>query len=321
MSHESQALSNQRRLESGGDMDGRWLRFVLPLGSIAVLTFVFLPGGTTPALSQGELPRREGVVWRLGVPDGSSMEFAPASREKVAFRVGRDVPAKDFPAEHRASMSPNPPGETEDSPYTITFDLETGTPGPSELVFDLIYPAAAPDRIKIQVNAHQGIFPVRPEHKVPIDSSDANAALLAKQRLVVPIDDAWLRPRDNRVTIAPLGISRLEYDAITLRRASSPNAGKPSVNATVFFVREGGELKEILELLVPFGEPFKSGQYRLEIAGQEFSGPLDGAGLDFGTLRTEVRVPAFAKATEVTLAVTLPPVPIICETTSRGRLV
>ncbi|MGH9163224.1 MAG: polysaccharide lyase family protein, partial [Vicinamibacteraceae bacterium] len=286
-------------------MTGRWLRFLLSLGSIAVLICIFLPGGATPALSQGELPQEEWVLWRLGTPDGSSMEFAPAGDEKVAFRVGRDVPAKDFPAEHRASVGLTHTGKTEERPYTITFDLEAGTPVPYELVLDLIYPAAAPDRIKIRVNGRQGVFPVQPTYKPPIDSSDANAVLLAKQSLVVPIDDAWLKPRDNRVTITPLGISRLEYDAITLRRAWSSKPGTPAVTPTVLFVREGLQLEEILELYVPFEQPFTSGEYHLQIDGEEASGPLDDEGFDFGMLRTEVRVPAFAKATEATVSVTL----------------
>jgi Polysaccharide lyase family 4, domain III len=126
------------------------------------------------------LPADEGTeVWTIGKPDGSSIEFAPGSKPKINFVVGQSTPEKDFPANQIGSVSPDSMSPSGGSPYTISFDLKQKPACAYELVLDLIFPAAAPSHLKIQVNQKIGIFPLLPEPKKDVDSNEANSMLLA----------------------------------------------------------------------------------------------------------------------------------------------
>ena len=75
------------------------------------------------------------------------------------------------------------------------------------------------------MNGKTGIFPILPEPKKDIDSNEANGMLTAKQRLVVPIDAAWLRLKRNQIVLTPLGMGGVSYDAVTLQQALASGSG------------------------------------------------------------------------------------------------
>jgi len=92
--------------------------------------------------------------------------------------------------------------------------------------------------MRVEVNGRKGIFPIVPQPKENIDSDEGNIILLAKYRLVVPIEPAWLRAGRNRITLVPLGVGEVSYDALSLKRGSGDEGSSKAgirLEPTVFF--------------------------------------------------------------------------------------
>ncbi len=145
------------------------------------------------------------------------------------------------------------------------------------------------------MNEQLGIFPVRLAPKEAVDSGQANAILLAGQHLVVPIPATWLKPKDNRITLVPLGLGGLAYDAVAFQRAPSQAAIGETLRLepTVFFRKQGGKLVEVCQLVAPFQERFARGAATIRFGRQSFRVAFTNH-YDFGILSEAVEIPAAA---------------------------
>ncbi len=256
----------------------------IKLQQIAVLALSLFGAAT---LAVGDEPPS---LWTIGAPDGAAAEFAPGARPELSFTVGQSVVSKDFAGFHEGSVAWD--GKVKEKPYTIRFDLAEPPQGDYELVLDLIYSAGAPAQIKIGVNGKPGIFPVRPAAKRSTWGEEGNEMLMAKQRLVVPLAGAWLRAKDNQLSITPLGMGGMGYDAISFRRATGAASRSPSLEPTIFFRKRGGKLAEVCDLLVPFTKRFDRATATVKLGKQSFSATLTNALYDFGLWREPVEIPA-----------------------------
>lgn len=244
------------------------------------------------------------VVWSIGTFDGRSIEFAPGSRPQVVYEAGRGVPSRDFPGHQEGSVGFD--GRTLARPYTIAFELRERPAGPYRLALDLIYRSGAPRRIEIRVNDRVGIFPVRFERKKSVDGEEANLILLARQRLVVPIEGAWLRTGTNRVTIVPLGLGSLDYDALALERG--PAAGRGGAEAlrlepTIFFRKTRGGPAEVCDLVMPFREKFGRADASARLGDLTVRRTFGSGGYDFGVWTEPIDVPVAAVSGRATVRV------------------
>ncbi len=118
--------------------------------------------------------------------------------------------------------------------------------------------------------------------------------LLAKQHLAVPISGAWLKAAGNQVTVIPLGVGGMEYDAVTFRKAGD-NSGageKLRLEPTIFFRKEGGKLMEICRLIAPFQKRFQSGKATVRLGNRSFRTTFTNAAYDFGLLSEVIQIPA-----------------------------
>ncbi len=243
------------------------------------------------------------VVWSIGRADGSSVEFAPGQKDKATFTIGQSTPEKDFPAHQMGSISLNPYVLSGEKPYTVVFDLEQKVRQDYELVVDFIFQIGAPREIRVEVNERRGIFPFLPQAKQEIDSDEGNYVLLAKQRLVVPIEASWLKPKGNRISLIPLGEGEVTYDALILQTGVGNRASSSiglRLEPTIFFHKGKDGLFEVCNLYVPFGRRFARGSATITVGGKRVTRRLASGGYDFGVLtdRFEVGVPAEpAKAT------------------------
>jgi hypothetical protein len=245
---------------------------------------------TKPAVS-AELPQKSQVVWSIGDANGLSIEFAPGAREKLSFNVGTSVPSRDFAGHQGGSLGID--GKTAEKPYTIGFDLDHEPRGEYVLVLDLIFRAGAPRQIKLQVNNQLGIFPITPAPKPSSDGEEGNAMLLASQHLIAPIAASWLKAKGNQISIIPLGIGGIDYDAVSFQRvADAAHKETLRVEPTIYFRKSGGKLVEICNLIVPFEKRFQTASATVRVSGKTFSSTFSSESYDFGILTVPLEIPA-----------------------------
>jgi len=240
--------------------------------------FLSCAAGTTPP------------VWSIGTQDGSAIEFAPGGRRDLTFTVGKSVVSKDFAGYQSGSVSAD--GKVFERPYTIRFDLDEPPLGQYELVLDLIYRNASPAQMKVAVNDKTGIFPVQPLPKHSTWGEEGNEMLLTKQRIIVPIHSAWLQARGNKITLTPLGVGALAYDAIVLRRAAGATDPSPRLEPTILFRKRGTKLVEVCNLIVPFSKRFDHAAATVKLGKQTFTAALTNALYDFGVWLETMEIPA-----------------------------
>jgi alpha-mannosidase len=230
------------------------------------------------------------AVWSLGKADGAAMEFAPGARGELTFTVGQSVVSKDFAGHQDGSVAYD--GKVKEKPYRIEFDLPEAPQGNYELVLDLIYSSGAPKQMKVSVNERMGIFPIRPSPRHSASGEEGNAMLLAGEHLVVPVPAAWLKEKGNQVTLVPLGLGGLSYDAICFERA---NAGAPvpalHLEPTIFYRKSGGKLMEVCQVSAPFAQRFERGMATVRFGKQSFSKTFTNT-YDFGLLCEELEIPS-----------------------------
>ncbi|MCX8089562.1 MAG: polysaccharide lyase family protein, partial [Verrucomicrobiae bacterium] len=261
---------------------------------------------THPAIRRGALPgaagallffllpnlRGEGApLWALGTTDGVGAEFAAGARDQVRFVVGQSVVSRDFPAEHGGSVGWD--GRAQEKPYTLVFELRQAPSGRYELVLDVIFQTGAPRELRVSVNGRIGIFPIRPVAMHPVWGEQGNEMLLARQRLVVPVDAAWLRVGTNEITLTPLGAGNMAYDALRFQRAGTPTPWI-EFEPTIFFRKRAGRLVEVCEVRAPFERRFERGRATVRLGGRHFSATFTNGVYDFGMWVAALEIPADA---------------------------
>lgn len=266
------------------------------LGALVAAAWI----GLSPATSRAVGPA---ALWSLGMPDGAAMEFAPGERRELTFTVGQSVVSKDFAGNHGGSVAWD--GKVLEKPYTLRFDLANAPQGRYELVLDLIFHSAAPSQLKVLVNDKLGIFPIEPVGKKSTWGEEGNEMLMAKQRLVVPIDGAWLRGAGNKLELIPLGMGGLAYDAIRFQRAEGAPTTAPRLEPTIFFRKRDGKLAEVCNLVVSFEQRFDRATASVKLGKQTFTATLTNVLYDFGRWVEPMQIPAAAVADQANVEVRL----------------
>lgn len=231
-------------------------------------------------------------IWRLGEVDGSSIEFAATPQSELRFRIGADGNSMAFPGMHKGSVDVLT-GEEQPSTYVLEFGLQTIPESGAALSLSLIYREAAPDSILIGVNGRRGTFPVMIAPKKADGWREANSPMLAKQDLRVSIPAAWLNVGDNSISVTPLGVGAMEYDAIGLAALDGADLTQqyPHLVPTIFYRDTADGLLEKALLQVPFMGAFKGGEARIRLAGVTYRQALQ-SDYDFGILSVPVHVAA-----------------------------
>jgi len=251
---------------------------------------------------------RSVVVWSLGKPDGSSIEFAPGSREKLVFKVGESVVSRDFAGHQEGSIGWATNTTETEQPYSIEFYLPSSPTGPYHLALHLIYRTGAPKRIRVEVNGKRCVYPVHLASKKDTDAKDGNAILLTRQQLLVPIQASWLQHRNNRLTIVPLGFGTMDYDSVTFSRGKIPESStllQPRLIPTLFFHQNRGGLTETCQLQIPFVKHFDHGAAAIQLGDKKYPLKLSAEGYDFGILSPTIEIAAPNSTKEARIDVTL----------------
>ena len=231
------------------------------------------------------------------------MEFAPGERSELTFIMGKSVVSKDFAGHQSGSLTYD--GKVLERPYTVGFDLAEPPHGDYELVLDLVFHTAAPSEIKITVNDQVGIFPIQPVPKRSTWGEEGNEMLMASQRLVVPISANALRSGGNRLTLVPMGLGAMAYDALTLRRGISRALTAPRLDPTLFYRKRGNQLFEVCDLVVPFNKRFDRATATVKRGQDDFTATFTNGLYDFGVWVEKLELPAEVVAGSVNIEVAL----------------
>jgi alpha-mannosidase len=122
------------------------------------------------------------------------------------------------------------------------------------------------------------------------------------------IEASWLRLHGNRITLIPLGIGGIEYDAVSLRKAHPPGdggIGALALEPTVFYRKQDGKLVETCRLIVPFEKGFVKGSATVQVGDFKTSKALEAPGYDLGSLMESVEIEPPAGSAKATLTANL----------------
>ena len=272
--------------------------------SSAFVLFSVVTGQTSVASAQsGNID----VVFRIGTFDRSSMEFATGNpKQSVGFVVGQSNPAKDWYATQLAvlnSTAGSATPETSTAPRTITFSIDSLAASYKFHVSLLIESASVP-ALQVTVNGKRGLFYPHPK----LDYSNGNQSFFpaySHADIEFSIPTRLLQQGKNAITLQAIEEAdnkvphaSLTYDAIELSRGSADTSNASAqIMPTVFFQHQDGELREIVDAFIRYGEPVKAGaRSELTINGKKYDNTLRGD-QDFGEEKLEFSVSEFPAKT------------------------
>jgi hypothetical protein len=251
----------------------------------------------------------EQVVWQIGQPDRSYMEFAiakdyPAYRERFlekppVFEVGKSEPGRDWPFIH--------PGPTDSwagsrvHPFTIRFSLPEEPRGGFTLRVEFADThGGAPPVYAITVGGGTGRFPLP---RGAGDGSLTDPSVGKSYKIVLKLPAALFHKGSNEIVLACEEGSWVQYDAITLLNdpdAAGAKRGIQSVSATAtpFYIRTDEGVRRAVEVSVALTAPTSELTLRVEAGREKFEVPV--LELPFiGNASQEVAVPDTAEPLEV----------------------
>jgi alpha-mannosidase len=285
------------------------------LKAILACAFVFL------SVANGEISvaqaqdGKDNAVFRIGTFNRSSIEFAPGDpKQAVNFVVGQSDPSKDWYATQLAELGSAVGSKVSavgTAPRTITFSIESLT-GSYKLHLSLLIESASVPALQVSVNGKHGLFYLHPQLDYSNgDQGDSFYPAYSHADVEFAIPTRNLQQGKNTITLQAIEEAdekvpdaSLTYDAIELDRESAGTDTGPSsaqIMPTVFFQRQDGELREIVDAFIRYGERIKPGAAaELTIAGKKYNKTLHGD-QDFGEEKLEFFVSEFSAKTDAQL--------------------
>lgn len=251
------------------------------------------------------------TVWRVGVFDGSSGEFAGGEPHgKVHFTAGQDQTRTGWYAFAPVSGAEKP-ADPASAPRAIDFSI-AGRPGPAyRLKVSLLIEHSSVPALRLGINGRLGTFYLHPQ--LDYNMGEVVAAFYpayARAEVKVDFPGSWLKTGPNSISFQAVRAgdkivpdAGFEYDAIELEETDTvPTAISAHAEPTIFFQRHGSSLDERVDIFVRYAERPRSGRIVLAIAGHTFSQSLH-ADQEFGEKRIPFEVPEFTAGTQATLTV------------------
>ena len=257
----------------------------------------------------------EQVVWQIGQPDGSYQEFAIAGdhesyqdrfgSRQLAFTVGTSQPGHDWPFIH--------PGPVDSwagkrvHPIEIRFSLPDEPQGKFTLRVQLCDThGRQPPTYAIRIGERSGRFRLTPGGG---DTSLSDPAAGKPQTIELALPADWFHKGGNRIVLSCREGAWVQYDAVTLLndpagKISDAEVQALTVTPTMFFVRQGGRLRRIVDVGLTLTSPAANLTLHVEAGPDKFDVPVEE--LDsFISLSREVGVPDLAEPLEVTITATV----------------
>ena len=264
------------------------------------------------------------TVWQIGTFNQSPNELntgkkgAPLfgslyPKGELLYIVGKSTPDTDWPAYQQGAVIGRPGSHAR--PYAIQFDLDEVPQGLFTLKVGLVSKTARVAELQVEINGHTGLFYQHPKLcysggdrdmvTLPIAAADTISFDVPAQFLLKGTNKLVLTAVDEPTPEGDEIHSVLTYDALEF---DHDPAGKFPVNSlsaetepTIFYVRQGETLSELVDVYVRHNSAVRRGQVTLAVGGMQFHQPL--AAKEFGEQRVEFSVPEFT--TPVSGAVTV----------------
>lgn len=250
----------------------------------------------------------EGCVFRIGLFDGSSAEFAHNQPDgAVRYVIGHGVAAKDWyafqpavPASGQATLKDNAA-----SPRAIEFQLN-GMPSPTyQLKVSLLFEQTSVPSLRVAINDKSGIY--YPEPKLDYRMGDTIAAhdpVYSSADIVVNFLGSFLHQGLNTITLEaveesaePILGAGFTYDAVELDRLEEKSVEADNltrIEPTVYFQKTPSGLSEIVNVIIRNTQSLNpDGSVALLIGGQRYEKTIGVSG-DFGEARIVFQVHEFA---------------------------
>lgn len=253
------------------------------------------------------------TIWRIGVFDGSSGEFADGDPQRaVSFAAGQDQARTNWYAFAPVALAEKP-ADPASAPRNIVFAI-AGQPGQAyRLKISLLIERSSVPALRVGIDGRTGTFYLHP--KLDYNMGDTVAAFYpAYSRAEVDVDFAgsWLKTGANTVSLQAVSTSDkgvpdagFNYDAIELQHIDAlPKAIKAQVEPTIFYQKNRASIDERVDVFVRYNQRPRSGQVQLVITGKTLTNPLRGD-QDFGEERVSFSVPEFAAGTRARVKVDL----------------
>jgi hypothetical protein len=243
----------------------------------------------------------EKTVWRVGVFDGSSGEFADGEpQQAVSFVAGQDQARTRWYAFAPVALAGKPANPAV-APREIVFSF-TGQPGHAyRLRISLLIESSSVPALRVGINARTGTFYLHPT--LDYNMGDTVAAFYpayARAETEVDFPGSWLKTGRNSISLQAVSTSDkgvpdagFNYDAIELQHIDAMSAATTAhAEPTIFFQKQGASTDERVDVFVRYDQRPRSGRVQFAIAGPTFTNPLRGD-QDFGEERVSFNVPEF----------------------------
>ena len=261
------------------------------------------------------------TLWQIGTFNSSSGEFNTGKggpplfgqrfpKGELVYVVGKSSPDQDWPAYQpgsangRAGFTPHP--------YTVQFDLADVPRGLVTLKVSLLVETARTPRLGVEINGHRALFYRHPlPNYVGGDRSMVVNPTASADTIVAEINPAFLLKGTNKLVLTAIDEpaerddftgTGIVYDALALEQNPDARFDKSrvavEVTPTIFYVRKGEGLTELVDVLVRSNQALASGQLTLKLGTQTFTEKLS-ADREFGEEVAEFAVPDFSPNTPV----------------------
>lgn len=254
------------------------------------------------------------AVFRLGVFDGASNEFAEGM---PAVPVVADAAGPDFATQWYASQAADR-GDTAaaTAPRAIRFSISGAPAAAYRLHVALLMESRSLPALRICMNEHCGLFYAdSPLDARMGDSDDTFQSVHAPADISFVFPGRYLRSGVDRMTFQvvespdrAVDDASLTYDAIELDQTAAadlPAASASAIQPTVFYVRQGNGLNELVDVYLRDSARTRANDsVQLRVGNGRFRAPLTGDE-DFGERRVEFAVPEFPAGSKAQLVWTI----------------
>jgi len=265
---------------------------------------------------RGEAPRGSDsrpskVVWQIGKFNESPSEFNTGKQGpplfgsrypagELLYIVGKSTPDKDWPAYQEGAEIERPGNRPH--PYTIQFNLPGSPSGVYTLKAGLLSETARVARLQVEINGHKGLFYQHP--KLSYAGGDRElvvSPIAATDIIAIDFPARFLRKGMNKLVLTAVdapSISDIElhsvltYDALELDHNPSKRDRSAAVTAevepTIFYMRQGKDLVELVDIYVRHNMALRQGQVSLLVGTNRYS--VDLSRREFGEQLVEFAI-------------------------------
>ena len=265
-------------------------------------------GRRTPSRADSRGPSN--VVWRIGTFNQSPSEFNTGKQGpplfgsrypagELLYVVGKSRPETDWPAYQEGAEIERPGSRPH--PYTIQFNLPGKPSGVYTLKAGLLSETARVARLQVEINGHKGLFYQHPMLSYTGgDREMVVSPIAAADTITCDLPAQFLRKGTNRLVLTAIDApstsdveihSVITYDALELDQNSSQRhhaAVTAEVVPTVFYMRHGKDLVELVDIYVRHDLPVRQGEVSLLVGTNKYS--VDLAKREFGEQMVEFSI-------------------------------